>query len=45
MKLFVDADYDGWWLMEAASKPEDKVKALGEQKALFDKMLAEARRK
>lgn len=45
MKLFVDADYDGWWLLEASSKPEDKVKALGEQKALFGKMLAAARKK
>ncbi len=44
MKLLVDADYDGWVLMEAASKPEDKVKALGEQKDLWEKMVTDARK-
>jgi len=43
-KLLVDADYEGWVLMEAASKVEDKLAALGEQKALWDKMIAEARK-
>ena len=41
-KLLVDADYDGWVLLEAASKPEDKVKALGEQKRLWEKLVAAA---
>lgn len=41
-KLLVDADYDGWVLMEAASKPEDKVKALGEQKKMWEKLVAAA---
>lgn len=41
-KLLVDADYDGWVLMEAASKPEDKVAALGEQKALWEKLMTAA---
>lgn len=43
IKLLVEADYDGWVLLEAATKVEDKVKALGEQKALFDKLKMEAR--
>lgn len=43
-KLMVDADYDGWMLMEASSKPEDKVKALGEQKALWTQMMTAARK-
>ena len=43
-KLLVDADYDGWVLMEAASKPEDKVKALGEQKGLWEKLVAAAKK-
>jgi sugar phosphate isomerase/epimerase len=43
-KLMVEADYDGWMLMEAASKPDDKVEALGEQKALWEKMIAAARK-
>ena len=44
IKLLVESDYEGWVLMEAATKVEDKVLALGEQKALFDKYLAEARK-
>lgn len=44
-RLLVDADYDGWVLMEASSKPADKAQALGEQKALWDKMLVAARTK
>jgi sugar phosphate isomerase/epimerase len=43
-KLMVEADYEGWMLMEASSKPEDKVKALGDQKAIWTKMMAEARK-
>lgn len=42
-KLLVDADYEGWVLMEAASKVDDKIAALAEQKALWDQMLAKAR--
>jgi sugar phosphate isomerase/epimerase len=44
MKHLVSVDFDGWVLMEAATKVEDKVKALGEQKALFEKLVAEARK-
>lgn len=44
IKLLTEADYEGWVLMEANTKVEDKVKALGEQKALFDKYLADARK-
>ncbi|RBP45919.1 secreted protein [Roseimicrobium gellanilyticum] len=44
-KLLVEADYDGWVLCEAADKVEDKVKALGEQKAMWDKFVKEARAK
>lgn len=44
IQLLVEADYDGWVLLEAATKVEDKVQALAEQKALFDKLLADARR-
>jgi hypothetical protein len=43
LKLFVKAKYRGWWLLEAGGKfPDDRVKALGEQKAMFDQMLAKA---
>lgn len=44
VKLLVDTDYNGWVLLEAASKPADRVAALAEQKALFDKLLAAARK-
>jgi sugar phosphate isomerase/epimerase len=43
-KLLVDADYDGWVLMEAASKVEDRFTALGEQKDLWEKLVGTARR-
>lgn len=44
IKLLVDADYDGWVLCEASSKVDDKVKALGEQHELFQKLLSAARK-
>jgi sugar phosphate isomerase/epimerase len=44
MKLLVDTDYNGWVLLEASSKPADRVAALVEQKAMFDKLMAAARK-
>ncbi len=44
-KLLVEADYDGWVLMEAASKVDDTVKALAEQKVLWEKSVTAARSK
>ncbi|MDP1797063.1 MAG: TIM barrel protein [Planctomycetaceae bacterium] len=41
--LYVAMDYEGWWLLEEGKVPTDPVTALGEQKVLFDKMLAESR--
>jgi len=43
IKLLVQADYDGWVLMEAAVPAEDKVKALAEQKDLFTQLVRQAR--
>jgi sugar phosphate isomerase/epimerase len=43
LKLFVKADYHGWWLLEAGDDPPDRVKALAEQRVLFDKMLAQVK--
>lgn len=43
-KLFVNADYDGWMLMEAASKVEDKAQALGEQKQIWTGLMEAARK-
>lgn len=42
-KLLTDSGYVGWLLLEAASKPADRVAALAEQKKLFDAMVAKAK--
>jgi hypothetical protein len=42
MDLFVKMDYKGWILLEARTKPEDRIKALTEQRELFEQMLAKA---
>jgi len=42
--LLSGINYDGWILMEARTEPDDRVRALEEQRILFDQMLAEARR-
>ncbi|HZL91464.1 MAG TPA: TIM barrel protein [Pirellulaceae bacterium] len=38
-ELLVKDNYEGWLLLEAASKQEDYVAALAEQKKLFDRLL------
>jgi sugar phosphate isomerase/epimerase len=44
LRLFVKARYRGWWLLEAGKDPAgDRVQALAEQKAMFDRMLVRAR--
>ena len=43
-KLLVDANYEGWVLLEAGSKRDDYVAALAEQKKLFDRLVAAAQR-
>lgn len=42
MNLFVKTDYTGWILLEARTKPADRVKALAEQYAIFRRMVAKA---
>ncbi|MHC4483245.1 MAG: sugar phosphate isomerase/epimerase family protein [Planctomycetota bacterium] len=42
INLFVKMDYKGWILLEARTKPEDRVKALAEQRVLFEQMVAKA---
>ena len=42
--LFVTIDYDGWLLLEAPGKPDDRVAALIEQRTLFESMVTKARR-
>lgn len=43
-KLLVNADYEGWVLLEARTKPADRVAALAEQKKLFMDLVAAARK-
>jgi sugar phosphate isomerase/epimerase len=42
INLFVQMDYTGWILLEARTKPEDRVKALAEQRMVFEQMVANA---
>lgn len=43
--LFVGMNYGGWILLEARTKPEDRIVAMKEQKELFDQMIANAQEK
>lgn len=43
MKLFVKAGYRGWWLIEAGTKVDDRVKALAQQREMFLDLWAKAR--
>ncbi len=40
MNLFVAMDYDGWILLEARTNPKDRVKALIEQRQVWQEMVA-----
>lgn len=42
--LLVNADYVGWMLLEATTKPEDRVAALADQKRLFTSLVTAARK-
>jgi sugar phosphate isomerase/epimerase len=42
MNLLVKSKYEGWVLLEAGSKPADRVAALAAQRKLFDQMLKKA---
>ena len=42
MDLFVGIKYDGWILLEARTKPADRIAALKEQLDIFNKMIGNA---
>jgi len=42
MNLFVAMDYDGWILLEARTKPDDRVKALAQQNEIWLGMIKKA---
>ena len=43
MNLFVAMDYDGWILLEARTKPDDRVEALAEQNEVWLGMIKKAK--
>jgi len=40
--LLVDAGWDGWWLLEASSKPPDRVQAMIEQRGMWERIVAKS---
>ena len=42
MNFFVKMDYSGWILLEASTKPKDRIKAMARQRSIFEKMRADA---
>jgi sugar phosphate isomerase/epimerase len=40
LKLFSQIDYDGWILLEASSNPTDKIAAMKEQLAAFNRLIS-----
>jgi sugar phosphate isomerase/epimerase len=42
LNLLAAMDYDGWILLEARTEPDDRVKALAEQRQVFEQMVAKA---
>ncbi len=45
LDLYVGIDYQGWWLLEEGKIPADPVTELGQQRKLFDELLAESRKR
>jgi len=45
MNLIVDMNYAGWILLEARTSPEDRVKALAEQRQVFEQMVTKAQQR
>ena len=42
MKMMVQTKYNGWILLEARTKPVDKIAAMKEQREVFEGMIAKA---
>ena len=40
--LLIDAGWDGWWLLEASSKPPDRVQAIIEQRQIWEGLVAKS---
>ena len=44
-ELMVASNYRGWVLLEGRKIPKDKIEGLKRQKALFDRLIAQAKEK
>jgi len=40
--LLIDAGWDGWWLLEASSKPPDRVEAIVQQRGIWERIVAKS---
>lgn len=40
--LLIDAGWDGWWLLEASSKPPDRVQAMLEERSMWEDIVAKS---
>src|SRR2546427_79046 len=40
--LLIDAGWDGWWLLEASSKPPDRVQAMIQQRGMWEAIVAKS---
>ena len=40
--LLIDAGWDGWWLLEASSKPPDRVQAILQQREIWEGIVAKS---
>ncbi len=45
INMFTDIDYNGWILLEASSKPDDKLASMKEQLAIFNRMVEESKKR
>jgi predicted xylose isomerase-like sugar epimerase len=40
--LLIDAGWEGWWLLEASSKPADRIQAMIEQRTIWESIVAKS---
>ena len=40
--LLIDTGWEGWWLLEASSKPPDRVQAMQEQRAMWEAIVTKS---
>jgi hypothetical protein len=40
--LLIDAGWEGWWLLEASSKPPDRLQAMIQQRDIWERIVAKS---